>query len=187
VGSAPHWIAYTHGGPPRQIETIDKLADQGAFAIYIQGGTVDCCFNYNFVGGLMMDGNDRFDDAVPWLEHIRERGCVPGLGSHWSDIIRCAEERGYGAESHTTTLNNLAVYCDYYPAVRTINTVQKPFVVIKTLGGGAKIAPSEGLTCAYTAIKKTDAAAIGLENEESAEYDANLAREIMGWLEGKAM
>ncbi len=187
VGSAPHWIAYTHGGPGRQIETIDKLADQGAFAIYIQGGTVDSCFNYNFVGGLNLDGQDRFEEVLPWLERIRERGCVPGLGTHRPPVVRVAEERGYGAEFYTTPLNFLAVYCDYADAVRTINHVQKPFVAIKTLGGGGRIPPAEGLTCAFTALKKTDAVAVGLENEECAEYDANLARELLGWLDGKVM
>lgn len=187
VGQAPHWIAYTNGGPPRQLETIDKLADQGAFAIYIQGGTVDSCFKYNYVGGLDLDAGDTLDEVVPWLQHIRDRGCVPGIGTHRAQVIRIAEDRGYDTDFYMTSLNYLKVYCDYVSAVRIINQVDKPFIAIKTLGGSAKIPPEEGLTCTLTAIKKTDAVAMGVENEESIEYNANLTRSILGWLDGKVM
>jgi hypothetical protein len=187
VGSAPAWIAYTHGGAERQLETAGKLADQGACAIYVQGGTVDSCFSYNYVGGLVMDGNDRFADVLPWLERIRERGCAAGLGSHRPGIIQLAEERGYGAEFYVTPLNFVGVYCDYAPAVRLINTVAKPFIAIKTLGGSARVMPEEGMTCAFTALKKTDCIAMGVENEESIEYDARLAADVLGWLDGKVM
>lgn len=187
VGCAPHWIAYTHGGPARQIETIDKLADQGAFAIYIQGGTVDSCFSYNFVGAIELERGDHLDDVLPWLARIRERGCVPGLASHRPQIIRLAQERGYGAEFYVTPLNMLSVYCEYAAAVRVINEVPQPVIAIKTLGGSARISPLEGMTCAYTALKRTDCIAMGMENEECAQYDADCAREILGLLAGKVM
>lgn len=187
VGSAPQWVAYTHGGPDRQSETADKLADQGAIAIYIQGGTVDACFSYNYVGGLVMDGKDHFEDVLPWLARIRERGCVAGLGTHRAQIIQCAEERGYDADFYVTPLNYLKVYCDYAPAVATINQVGKPILCIKTLGGSAKITPEEGFTAAFTAIKRTDCVVVGMENEECVAYNANLARGILGWLSGKVM
>jgi hypothetical protein len=187
VGAAPAWIAYTHGGPPRQLETIDKLSDQGACAIYVQGGTVDSCFTYDFVGGLVVDGNDHFDDVLPWLQRIRERGCAAGLGSHRTAIIEIAEQRGYGAEFYTTPLNFTGTYCDYPAAARLVNTVRKPFIAIKTLGGRPRVSPEEGMTCAFTALKRTDCIAVGVENEESIEYDARLAADVLGWLDGKAM
>ena len=134
-----------------------------------------------------MDGQDEFDRVIPWLEHIRQRACVPGLGSHRPPVIRCAEERNHGAEFYMLALNYLRVYSDYAPAVKTINQVNKPFMAIKTLGGSAKITPAEGFTCAYTAIKRTDCIAVGVENEESIEYNADLARDILGWLDGKMM
>lgn len=185
VGAAPTWIAYTHGGPPRQIETIDRLADLGASGIYIQGGTVDSCFSYNFVGGLEYGAGDHFDDVLPWLERIRERGCVAGLGTHRPGIVEIAEQRGYGAEFYITPLNYTGTYCEYPDAVRVINTVAKPFITIKTLGGRPRVSPEEGFTAAFTALKRTDCVAVGVENEECIEYDANLAAGIMGWLAGK--
>lgn len=187
VGTAPAWIAYTHGGPTRQIETIDRLADQGASAIYIQGGTVDSCFSYNFVGGIVPEAGDQLDDVIPWLQRIRERGCVPGLGSHRTYIIEVAEQRNYGAEFYTTPLNYTGTYCEYPDAVRVINTVAKPFIAIKTLGGRPRVSPEEGFTAAYTALKRTDCVAVGAENEECIAYDANLAAGILGWLSGKTL
>jgi hypothetical protein len=187
VGQAPQWIAYTHGGGPRQIETIDMLADWGATAIYIQGGTVDMCFQYNFVGGLCLDQPDTLDCVIPWLAHIRERGCTPGLGTHRAPIICLAEERGYDAEFYITPLNAQRVYCDYADAVATINQVKKPIITIKTLGGSAKVSPEEGFTTAFTALKKTDCIAVGMENEEIVGYNAQLTRSILGWLDGKVM
>lgn len=187
VGSAPHWVAYTHGGPERQIETIDRLVDQGAFAIYIQGGVVDSCFKYNYVGGICIDGTDNLNDIVPWLEHIKAKGCVAGMGTHRPQIIAEAENRNIGAEFYVTPLNYLGIYCEYANAVRIINQTDKPFIAIKTLGGGAKTSPEEGLTCAYTALKKSDIVAVGCENEEIAEYNAALVRNLLGWLNGKVM
>lgn len=185
VGKAPHWIAYTHGPLSGQLEVIDKLADQGAFAIYIQGGQVDSCFNYNYVGAVVFDGQDRMEQVVPWLARIRERGCVPGLGSHRPQIIELAEQRGYDAEFYALPLNFVGVYCDYAPAVRVINEIKKPFVAIKALGGSARIPPEEGFTCAFTALKKTDGVAAGIENEQSVEYNAAYVAGLLAMLDGK--
>jgi len=76
------WIAYTPGGESGQEESIRLIADDGAFACYIQGGVVDSQFAYNYVGGLLLGAGDTLDKVIPWLALIRECGMVPGLGTH---------------------------------------------------------------------------------------------------------
>jgi hypothetical protein len=178
VGVRMQWIAYTHGGPELQRESIGMIADDGANACYIQGGIVDSCFQYNYVGGLMPGAGDDLDQVIEWLALIGERGMVAGLGMHQAYILREADRRGYDVEFYTTTLNSLHVYCDYHAAVMAVNETEKPVVAIKTLGGGAKVTPQEGLTCALTALKPTDMLAVGMEYEEAVEENAALVTRI---------
>ena len=182
VGKRPSWIAYTYGGPEGQVDCINRIADYGAIACFIQGGTVDRSFTYDLFGGLDLSQPDRCDQVIPWLEEIRKRGMIPGLGTHRPPILHLAEERGYGAEFYVTTLNFAGIYCDYADAVRAIHSIQKPFIAIKTLGGGCVVKPRDGLTCAYASLKRTDLVALGMENEEIVEYNAKLAADIIACL-----
>ncbi|MBM3497496.1 MAG: hypothetical protein FJX74_02390 [Armatimonadetes bacterium] len=181
-GIRMQWIAYTHGGPTFQRESIDMIADDGANACYIQGGVVDSCFQYNYVGGIVPQEGDRLDDVVEWLALIHERGMVAGLGTHQAFILREADRRGYDVDFYTTTLNSLRIYCDYHAAVMAINETAKPVLAIKTLGGGAKVTPLEGFTCALTGLKPTDMLAVGMEHEEAVEENAALVTRICATL-----
>jgi hypothetical protein len=178
TGVRMQWIAYTHGGPDFQRESIGMIADDGANACYIQGGIVDSRFRYNYVGGIMPSEGDRLDEVVEWLALIHQTGMVAGLGTHQSYILREAARRGYDVDFYTTTLNSLRVYCDYHGAVMAINETDKPVLAIKTLGGGAKVTPLEGLTCALTALKPIDMIAVGMEYEEAVEENAALVTRI---------
>jgi hypothetical protein len=130
------------------------------------------------VGGILPQEGDRLDDVVDWLALIRERGMVAGLGMHQAFILREAERRGYGVDFYVTTLNSLRVYCDYHSAVMAVNETDRPVLAIKTLGGGAKVTPPEGLTCALTALKPTDMVVVGMEYEEAVEENAALVARI---------
>ena len=158
------------------------IADDGANACYIQGGVVDTRFKYNFVGGIAPEEGDTLDQVVDWLALIRERGMVPGLGTHRAYIITEAEKRGYDTEFYTTTMNTLGIYCEYHAAVMAINRLRKPVVAIKTLGGGLKTSPENGLTVALASLKPTDILAVGVENEESVEHNAALVQNISATL-----
>jgi len=179
TGARPHWIAYTCGGPDGQIESIDAAADAGAIACYIQGGTIDSSFQYNYVGGLMLGEPDCLDRIKPWLAHVREKGMTPGIGTHRHQILSVAEERGYDVEFYVHALNSIGVYCSYAESVRAIRSTPKTVIAIKTLGGSAKIRPEDGLTIAYLSIKPSDIVAVGMENEECVEHNAGLVRGLL--------
>ena len=182
TGTRMQWIAYTHGGEGFQRESIGMIADDGAIACYIQGGVADSQFHYNYVGHVVPDQGDTLDKVVDWLALIRERGMVPGLGTHQPYIIRQAEARGYDLEFYTTPLNFLGIYCQYHAAVMAINETRKPVLAIKTLGGGLKTSPQDGLTCALASLKPTDMVAVGMENEEIVEDNAALVAGIIAAL-----
>jgi len=183
TGIRMQWIAYTHGGEGFQRESIGMIAADGASACYIQGGVVDSQFHYNYVGHLVPDRGDTLDKVVEWLALIREKGMVPGLGTHQPYIIRQAEARGYDLGFYTTSLNFLGIYCQYHAAVMAINETRRPVLAIKTLGGGLKTSPPDGLTCALTSLKPTDLVAVGMENEEIVEENAALVAGILTTLE----
>lgn len=182
TGSRMNWIAYTHGGAERQEESIRMISDAGAIACYIQGGLVDSQFQYEHEGRLRLDKPNTLERVCPWLSLIRQKQMTPGLGTHRHQVIQLAEEKGIENEFFVITLNFLGFNCSYAEAVRVIRRTKKPAIVIKTLGGSAKVRPQDGLTMAFTAIKPKDFVAVGMENEEAAEENVHLAEEIISLL-----
>jgi len=180
TGHRMQWIAYTHGHRDESQEnSISKIADDGAFACYIQGGVVDSQFHYNYVGNIVLGKADTLDRAIPWLALIREKGMLPGLGTHRHQILRLAEKRGYDAEFYMTTFNFTNKYCSYAEQFRAVRATAKPIVAIKPMGGGGQIPPADALTCCFTGLKPIDVVAVGMENEHIVEHNARLTVEIL--------
>jgi hypothetical protein len=183
TGQRMHWIAQSLGGRPElQEESIRRAADDGAFAIYIQGGLVDVQFHYNYVGGLVLDRGDTLDRVIPWLSLAREKGLVPGLGTHRAQILELAGQRGYDVDFYVTTLNYIGTYCSYADHVRAIRLTEKPVIVIKPMGGGGQVKPADAFTLCFTGLKPTDIVAVGMEHELMVEENARLAADILAFL-----
>ena len=183
AGRRMQWLAYTHGGRGEsQEDSIARIADDGAFACYIQGGVVDSQFHYNYVGNIVLSQQDALDRVIPWLALIREKGMLPGLGTHRHQILRLAEERGYDTEFYTTPFNFTNKYCSYAEQFKAVRATRKPIGAIKPMGGGGQIAPADALTCCFTGLKPTDVVAVGMENERIVEHNARLTVEILDML-----
>lgn len=179
TGHRMQWIAYTHGGREGQEDSIWRIADDGAFACYIQGGVVDSQFHYSYTGRIVLAKGDTLDRAIPWLALIREKGMLPGLGTHRHQILRLAEQRGYDTEFYMTTFNFRNVYCSYAEQFKAVRSTPKPIVAIKSMAGGGQIPPADALTCCFTGLKPTDVVAVGMENEHIVEHNARLTVEIL--------
>jgi len=180
TGHRMQWIAYTHGGRgENQEDSIARIADDGAFACYIQGGVVDSQFHYNYVGSIVLNRGDTLDRAIPWLALIREKGMLPGLGTHRHQILRLAEQRGYDTEFYATPFNFKNIYCSYAEQFKAVRATPKPIVAIKPLGGSGEIKAPDALTCCFTGLKPTDVVAVGVENEHIVEHNARLTVEIL--------
>jgi len=178
-GRRPTWIAYL--GP--DAESLKSVVNDGAAACYLHCGAADSRFTYNSGGRPLFDGSDTMDELAEFVGVIRDHGLPAGMGSHRWSILKLMQDRGYDVDFMVTSLNFLRVHCDEYAgAVRTINTIDRPVIVIKTLGGSAKISPDDGLTCAFSGIKPGDAVAVGMEHEEAAEENARLTEQIIGCL-----
>ena len=177
-GRRPTWIAYV--GPDR--EAIKSVVNDGAAACYIHCGAADSCFTYNSGGQPNLEAGDTMDKLVEAVGVIRDHKLPAGMGSHRWRLIQLMQKRGYDVDFFVTTLNYVGVYCEYAGAVRAINTVGKPVMAIKTLGGSAKVSPEDGLTCAFTALKPGDIIAVGMEHEDAAVENARLAESILGLL-----
>lgn len=96
--------------------------------------------------------------------------------------MELAEARGYDTDFYVTPLNTLRIYCEYEAAVLAINRTPKTVIASKTLGGGARLAPGDGLTVAYASLKPGDIVAVGMENEECAAGNARTAEELLSVL-----
>ena len=179
TGKRLHWIAYTHGGPAGQEASISMIADAGAIACYIQGGVVDSRFQYNFTGSIQTDQPNQLEQIRGWIERIRERGMIPGAGTHRAQILEIIDQGDYGNDFFIHPVNYLGAYCSYAETVRAVRQTDRTVIAIKTLGGSAKIRPQDGFTCAYTALKPGDIVAVGMEHEEAVEENTQLAADIL--------
>ncbi len=178
-GRRPTWIAYVG----TKVDSLKSVINDGADACYIQCGVADRCFTYNSSGQVMLEAGDTLDELGKFVEIIHEHRLPAGMGSHRWSILKLIHERDYGVDFMVTTLNYLDVHCEGYAgAVKTINQIDKPIIIIKTLGGSAKISPRDGLTCAFTGIKPGDVVAVGMEHEEAAAENARSAQDIIGYL-----
>ena len=179
TGERLHWIAYTHGGPDGQEESISMIADAGAIACYIQGGVVDSRFQYNFVGAIQLDQPNQLEQIRGWIDRIQEKGMIPGAGTHRAQILEIIDRGEYGNDFFVHPVNYLGAYCSYAETVRAVRRTERTVIASKTLGGSAKIRPQDGFTCAYTALKPRDIVAVGMEHEEAVEENAQLAADIL--------
>jgi len=179
TGTRPHWIAYTAWGKDGQEKSINIIADAGAIGCYIQGGLVDSHFSYNNWGHCIPSAGHTLDEERQWLQLIRDKGMAPGMGTHRAHVLDVIQNEDFDVDFCIKTLNNLGVYCQYYPSVMAVRRFKKPIIAIKTLGGSAKVRPEEGFTVAYTALKPNDIIAVGMEHEEAAAENAKLAESII--------
>ncbi len=137
-GGEMQWIAEGH---PRvnDIKTnLKKSIDNGAVAIYIQGGVGDKWVKHK-----------RVDLIGKALEFIKENGLVAGIGGHLLEVPIACEKAGLEPDFYMKTLNN----ANYYSAtpqqtIEFMKKVDKPWIAFKVLAAGA-IHPREGFKYAF--------------------------------------
>ncbi|HUT45092.1 MAG TPA: hypothetical protein VMX36_02355 [Sedimentisphaerales bacterium] len=149
-GGEMQWIAEGH---PRvnDIKTnLKKSIDNGAVAIYIQGG----------VGDSWVRGK-RVDLLGKCLEFIKENGLVAGIGGHSLEVPIACEKAGLEPDFYMKTLHR----SDYWSfklenandnvwsttpekTIEFMKKVDKPWIAFKTMAAGA-VHPSKAFKYAY--------------------------------------
>jgi hypothetical protein len=167
-----YWIAYTHGGLEMLHQSIKMIADAGAAGCYVQGG-----ITYS----LLRQDEQRIERLEQANAFIREQGMFPGIGTHEPTAIDIAEERGYDAEFYVMSLNytdTFSFWGHHEHTAAIIRRASKPVIAIKTLGAG-RIEPERGFHYAFRSMKPGDLIAVGLISRQEAEYDAEVAHQIL--------
>jgi hypothetical protein len=119
------------------------------------------------------------------VDKIHDAGFIAGISTHQNSTVELCEARAYGIDTYLFPLNLRSyVYSGYNGTesveerVALIQSVQKPFIIMKPLGGG-QIPPKEGLKFVFDNVKPTDIITLGLSSIEEAEESLTLVTEYI--------
>ncbi|MFH1741279.1 MAG: hypothetical protein ABIH23_19925 [bacterium] len=156
-GRIEHWIAQSAPEFGSMSRNIGEVAGYGGRGMYIQGAHVDRLF-----------AQGKLEDVRPWLDEIKERGMLAGVGSHRPDILRIVQDKGWPADFYMQCFYNITEHGDkVYPAedrekaVRTIRELEKPTIAFKILAAGRND-PEEAFSFAFKNIKPGDPVCVGI-------------------------
>ncbi len=100
---------------------------------------------------------------------IRERGLIPGLSTHMPESIVYADETGLDVETYVSLYNSMGflmqVEVDWVAGV--IQDAAHPVMTIKPMAAG-QLRPLQGLTFAWTTIRKCDMVTVGTMTPDEA-------------------
>lgn len=160
-------ICQTYLKPEDFLGDIDKAVDNGANALYIQGGEAD---RYVREGKIAELGKA--------VEHIRKKGVKAGVGAHALTVIKTCEEQNIPADFYVKTFHHDKYWSahpmeqreefsvdakrsndhnqihdnmfDLFPDKTRdyMKTIRKPWIAFKVLAGGA-ILPADGFRFAF--------------------------------------
>jgi len=145
------WIAEGHPKLNDIKTNLKRSIDNGASAIYVQGGVAD---------GWVRGGHvDKIAQAVRF---IKENGLVAGVGGHMLAVPQACEKAGIEADFYMKTLHSPNYWSRKHPRERDnvwsrtpaktiefMKNVTKPWIAYKVLAAGA-ISPTVGFKYAFT-------------------------------------
>ena len=156
-GGKIQWISDCASGPDIKAG-IQRSADNGAHAVYVQGGIADKAVREGKV--------DLLGEA---LEYIQEQGIPGGLGAHCLETVQACVDAGFEPDFWVKTLHqddyrsatpkekrpkgNLPPYDNMWctnpeKTVEYMKSLKKPWIAFKVLAAGA-VHPSEGFRFAF--------------------------------------
>jgi hypothetical protein len=174
-GKLAHWIGQPDRLPMER--DIDIAAENGAAAVFIQGGRTD---------EQVRAG--KWDVVTAWLERIKRHGLPAGIASHETTTHLEAEKRGIPADFFHQCLYRPG---NYVPegAEETLDAIEKltkPVVVFKALAAG-RVSPKDALPPLFRRLKAKDGVCVGVfprqrdEIGENASLSRRLAAAGRGW------
>ncbi|MGE5419334.1 MAG: hypothetical protein ACM3UT_04070 [Chloroflexota bacterium] len=160
-------ICQTYLKPADFLGDIDRAVDNGANALYIQGGEAD---------RYVREG--KIQELRKAVEHIKKKGFMAGVGAHALTVIRTCEEQNIPADFYVKTFHHDKYWSahpveqreefsvdakrsndhnqihdnmfDLFPDKTRdyMKTIKKPWIAFKVLAGGA-ILPADGFRFAF--------------------------------------
>lgn len=176
-GGRMQWIAQVYPKPNDLYTNAVKAVDNGAAAVYVQGGIGD---------RFLKEG--RVDLLGKFVEHWKGKGVIAGVGSHLLDVPVACEKAGIDADFYMKTLHHgrywsrgLKTRRDNYwsetpeKTIAFMKKVEKPWIAFKVMAAGA-IGPTDGFKYAFTG--GADFICAGMFDFQVAD-DARIARGLL--------
>jgi hypothetical protein len=193
-------INQTYLKPEDFLGDIDKAIDNGAKALYIQGGEAD---------RLVKGG--KISQLASAIEYIKKKGYLAGIGAHSLEVIKAAEKEAIPADYYVKTFHH-DKYWSAHPesereefsvdsrrsldhnkindnmfdlfSVKTMeymNQISKPWIAFKVLAAGA-IRPADGFNFAFE--NGADFICVGMFDFQIVD-DVKIANEVLSGLKNR--
>ena len=152
-------------------QTLDEQKSHGA----------DFCFPHQATTDSLLD---RCTRKIRHMDHalrlIRERGMIPGLGTHMPETIIFADESGLDVESYISLYNSMGflMQLEVDWISRIIHEAKKPVMTIKPLAGG-QLRPFQGLHFVWNTIRAQDMVTVGTMTPREAEECIEMSFSIL--------
>ncbi len=172
-GRVPYWIAQSAPEFASMSRNINEVKSYGGRAMYIQGAHIDRLFK-----------NGKLKEARPWIDMIKARGLLAGVGSHRPDVLRIIQDEEWPVDFYMQCFYNLTDRSEEYlpedreEAVKTIRELEKPTIAFKILAAGRN-EPEEAFDFAFRNIKRGDPVCVGIfqkDRPNEIKQDADLTR-----------
>jgi hypothetical protein len=144
-----------------------------------QGATF--CMPHQCVTDALMDRmHKKIRDLDKYTAMIRERGMIPGLGTHMPETPKIADEQGADVETYIQMYNAIGflmqVEVDW--VMRVIQNAKKPVMTIKPLAAGSLL-PPVGLAFVWNTIRDQDMVTIGTTTPDEAREVIDLSLDYL--------
>jgi hypothetical protein len=158
----------------------EKMAPERVFD-YCQKMQTRLCMPHQMVTDALVDRMYRkIRDIDKYTKMIRERGMIPGLGTHMPETIRYADATGVDVETYIQLYNAagflMQIEVDW--VMRVIHQAKKPVMTIKPLAAGRLPAPV-GLAFVWNTIREQDMVAIGTTTPDEAREVVELSLDFL--------
>jgi len=177
------WLAQGFVGDDGDLSGIQASIDQGADAVYIQGG----------VGDRLVK-NNRLDMLDKAIRFMKKAGKLAGVGGHDLNVVLACEAAGLGVDYYVKTLHTHDywsatgpdgtkkdnIWCDDPEGtIRTMADIKKPWIAFKVMAAGA-IPPEKAFRYAFES--GADFVMAGMFDFQVAQ-DAKVTRKVLANLQ----
>jgi hypothetical protein len=178
TGEKYHWICT----PSSARETATDLPPNMAGQVqWCADHEVSVCMPHRSYTDAKMDTMTMEIEGIEEiLADIRDHGMIPGLSTHYYDVIRICDLRNYDVSLIVQPLNvqGFQSNIEVNTLIAAIHGTKRQILNIKPLAAG-RIEPEIGLNFSLNNIKPNDFVACGFSCIQDADYDCQLFQRLV--------
>jgi hypothetical protein len=170
LGQKFHWIC-TPSGRATAKDISDNIYHQIQWCV---DHHVSVCMPHrSYTDSHYLDG--RIDGIEPILAKIRDSGMIPGLSTHYHEVIRIVKDQKYDVKLIIQPVNTISFQSniEINTLCEMIQSTKIQILAIKPMAAG-RLLPEAGLPFSLSNIKPNDFITAGFASLEDADYDAQI-------------